>query len=120
MEARITGRAGKSCVSVDTSDATIKALNLYELRAVELREPAFAIYQFAGTFTKKDNLISADLDGDGQAEFFRACTSSEGVHFTIWSGRPLEGRLRWHQYYYLGYDVEPDCTDKDVGVAPGK
>ncbi|HSJ32552.1 MAG TPA: hypothetical protein VK933_14020 [Longimicrobiales bacterium] len=54
-----------------------------------------------------------DLDGDGVPESFRACTSSEGVHLSVWSGEPLRGRRLWQYYYYLGYDVEPDCTDED-------
>jgi hypothetical protein len=45
---------------------------------------------------------------------FRTCASSEGVHATAWSGKPLASRRRWHAYYYLGYDVEPDCTAPDV------
>jgi hypothetical protein len=56
---------------------------------------------------------SADLDGDGQPERFRACTSAEGVHLTAWSGAPLEGPRRWHAYRTLGYDVEPTCVEAD-------
>jgi hypothetical protein len=59
--------------------------------------------------------VSGDLDGDGTPEHFRSCTSAEGLHFTIWSGPPLTGRRRWHRYHYLGYDVEPSCTEADVG-----
>ena len=55
-----------------------------------------------------------DLDQDGVIEQFRACTSAEGVHFTVWSGKPLEGIRRWHYYYYLGYDVEPSCDERDT------
>ena len=62
----------------------------------------------------RGGLASADLDGDGTPERFRACTSAEGVHLTIWSGRPPTERLRWHRYYYLGYDVEPSCTAAEV------
>jgi hypothetical protein len=47
----------------------------------------------------------------------RSCTSSEGLHLTAWDGEPLESRRLWHQYYYLGYDVEPSCTEEDVGDA---
>ncbi len=57
-----------------------------------------------------DGIATADLDGDGVPERFRACASSEGVHLTIGSG----ARLRWHRYFYLGYDVEPDCSDADI------
>jgi hypothetical protein len=44
---------------------------------------------------------------------FRTCASEEGIHATAWSGKPLTASRRWHAYYYLGYDVEPDCTPAD-------
>jgi hypothetical protein len=44
---------------------------------------------------------------------FRTCASAEGVHATAWSGVPLAAARRWHAYYYLGYDVEQDCTPTD-------
>jgi hypothetical protein len=44
---------------------------------------------------------------------FRTCASTEGIHATAWSGAPLTSPRRWHSYYYLGYDVEPDCTPAD-------
>jgi hypothetical protein len=44
---------------------------------------------------------------------FRTCASAEGVHATAWSGVPLVAPRRWHAYYYLGYDVEQDCTPAD-------
>jgi len=56
---------------------------------------------------------SSDLNGDGRKEYFRSCTSTEGVHLTIWTGKPLTGNRIWHQYYYLGYDTEPTCRKKD-------
>lgn len=46
-------------------------------------------------------------------EQFRICTSHEGLHLTVWTGRALLGIRRWHQYYSLGYDVSPSCTGKD-------
>ena len=54
-----------------------------------------------------------DLDGDGRLEQFRICTSNEGLHFTVWTGAPLHGVRRWHQYYSLGYDTVPSCSPKD-------
>ena len=56
---------------------------------------------------------SLDLDKDGRQEFFRYCTSNEGLHLTVWTGKPLQGKRRWHFYYYLGYDVVPSCKRKD-------
>lgn len=49
----------------------------------------------------------------------RPCTSHEGLHLTVWSGTPLTSQRLWHQYYYLGYDVEPSCDDRDVRDAAG-
>lgn len=57
--------------------------------------------------------VQADLEGNGTIEQFRICTSNEGLHFTVWSGLPLRGPRRWHRYHYLGYDVEPTCTEQD-------
>jgi hypothetical protein len=58
-------------------------------------------------------VVRGDIDGDKKEEYFRSCTSTEGIHFTIWAGKPLKSHRRWHAYVYLGYDLEPTCTDKD-------
>jgi len=47
----------------------------------------------------------------------RGCTSSEGVHLTLWAGEALRSERLWHKYYYLGYDVEPTCQTGDIGSA---
>ena len=60
-----------------------------------------------------------DIDGDGEAESFRTCPSSEAVHMTVWTGEPLTGTRRWHHYHYLGYDIEPGCDPRDYqGTEP--
>ena len=64
-------------------------------------------------FTVSEKPVQVDLDGDGVQESFRLCTSNEGLHFTVWSGKPLEGTRRWHRYHYLGFDVEPNCVEAD-------
>lgn len=76
--------------------------------------PAIAVVGFHGRFQKLGKWWSADLYGDGRRQSFRSCTSSEGLHFTVWSGRPLTGTLLWHQYFYLGYDVEPSCRPAET------
>jgi hypothetical protein len=49
----------------------------------------------------------------------RSCTSYEGLHLTVWTGAPLRSRRLWHEYYYLGFDVEPSCEDEDTRVTAG-
>jgi hypothetical protein len=41
---------------------------------------------------------------------FRQCTSQEGLHLTAWRGN----RRTWHEYWYLGYDLEPNCSDEEA------
>jgi hypothetical protein len=104
-----------NCTKTDANDADS---NRYELRMLHgeprFSFPAVAILNGAHPLTIARGLASADLDGDGHREYFRECTSSEGVHLSAWTGKPLVGKRRWHKYYYLGYDVEPNCTNKDT------
>lgn len=61
----------------------------------------------------RGDTVTIEVEPGKEPWRFRTCTSSEGVHATAWSGVPLASTRRWHAYYYLGYDVEPDCTDAD-------
>ena len=56
---------------------------------------------------------SLDLEEDGQPDFFRTCTSNEGIHLTVWSGKPLESERKWHWYVDLNFDTVPTCVEKD-------
>jgi hypothetical protein len=44
---------------------------------------------------------------------FHVCASSEGLWATAWAGAPLASTRRWHSYYYLGYDIDPNCEEKE-------
>lgn len=74
---------------------------------------AIGVIQPAKKIEVKNKLASVDLNGDGKPEFFRLCASNEGLHLTIWTGKPLKGKRIWHSYYYLHYDTEADCEKKD-------
>ena len=92
--------------------------SFYSLRLirgrVELEGVGIAVVNAGNGIRIARGLASVDLNEDGRREYFRVCTSHEGLHLTVWSGRPLRGVRRWHWYYYLGYDVEPNCTNKEV------
>jgi hypothetical protein len=51
---------------------------------------------------------------------FRTCASIEGIHATAWSGVPITAPRRWHAYYYLGYDVDPDCAPEEYAPDSAK
>lgn len=44
---------------------------------------------------------------------FHVCASTEGLHASAWAGLPLASTRRWHAYYYLGYDVDPTCSEAE-------
>lgn len=80
----------------------------------QLSVPAIGILTSSSQLHSVGSRVVGDLDGDGIEESFRSCASSEGLHLTVWSGQPLTGIRKWHSYYYLGYDVEPTCTESEV------
>jgi hypothetical protein len=57
--------------------------------------------------------VALDLGGQYSDVRVRACTSTEGVHLTLWSGPVLKSPRLWHAYFYLGYEVKPTCRPED-------
>ena len=114
-EAEILSKAGEFCMD---SDQQTHGATAYSIKTIQgaLRKgaPAFAIAKPINPMEMSGGYLRADLDNNGRANTFRTCTSSEGVHLTIWEGKPLEGKRKWHSYYYLGYDVTSNCTDSEM------
>jgi hypothetical protein len=115
LRAEVVRKREKPCSDADSGDS-------YQLRRIDgqpgMPADAIAIAGFGGSVEVTGKDAAADLDGDGRKEFFRSCASHEGIHFTIWTGKPLEGALRFHAYHYAGYDLEPNCTAPEYGLAP--
>jgi hypothetical protein len=61
----------------------------------------------------KGDTVLLEIEPGKEVWQFRSCASEEGIHATAWSGTPLIGARRWHAYYYLGYDVDPNCSPAD-------
>jgi hypothetical protein len=103
------------CPSIDASDVTLSAYEVHPLEAgLVPSTPAISVSEPAVQFQKNGDYVTADIDHDGHEEYFRFCASAEGLHLTVWSGKPLHGKPKWHQYYYLGYDVESNCTPSET------
>ena len=114
-EAEIVRKLDEACFPANRD---VKGISHYELKVVRgaltQSAPAFAIAQFSKDLTVAESGVTGDLDGDGHSAAFRSCTSTEGVHLTVWKGEPLRGVRKWHFYYYLGYNVRPSCTNGDI------
>jgi hypothetical protein len=65
----------------------------------------FAVLAPREQFHIRGDAVAADLDSAAGATTFRACTSHEGVHLTLWSGEPLKGKRLWHRYVSQGLSV---------------
>jgi hypothetical protein len=82
--------------------------------ALEEGLPALALARITKPLALGDSGLAMDLDGDGRTDAFHSCTSAEGVHLTMWDGAPPAGRREWHRYVYLGYDLDPTCTEPET------
>ena len=61
----------------------------------------------------KNGIVYLDSSTSEEKIYFRLCTSSEGLHYASWLGKPLIGEQIWRQYFYLDCDVEPNCVSHD-------
>jgi hypothetical protein len=95
------GKYGDSYYQINLSDST------------KIRYPYFALTVKTRPVIGRDGTIRASVSHDGVDQVFRVCTSQEGLHFTIWSGKALKGTRRYHAYFPLRYEVEPSCTEAD-------
>lgn len=91
---------------------TVKDFSNEDVQAMNLGV-AIALIGIDATFRTVKGKVRADLDRDGVDETFRVCGNTEGLSPTVWRGEPLKGRILWQGYYYLGYDIDGDCTEKD-------
>ncbi len=120
LAATVERKLEKSCESddSDSADSNPREFFYYSLvlndKTIEKSEIfGIGVIQPSKEIQVQNNLANTDLNEDGKLEFFRLCASNEGLHFTIWTGKPLRGKRIWHYYYYLHYDTDADCKKKD-------
>ncbi len=113
--ARIIEKVEHSCSNHDINDDEESHYRLEPIKSENPdATPFIAIIKNKASFSLKNKRIYTDLDGDGKPEHFKSCFSMEGMHFTVWTGQGKQEKRRWHRYYYLGYDMEGNCTEKEV------
>jgi hypothetical protein len=120
LEASVRKALNRSCArnDSDAGDDQPELTHYYTLRlegnnkGVDM-SMGIGVIAPAGLPKLVDKKVVLDVDNDGKPEYFRSCASSEGMHLTIWTGEPLKGKRVWHSYYYLNYDTEPTCDEKD-------
>jgi len=93
-----------------------KSINISEGNSFYLIQPLSKQIDLAIALVGKVNmikegsvLVTADINGDGKPDYFTECSSLEGIHFSAWSEKPWKSKELWTSYYYLGYDLKPNC-----------
>lgn len=118
--ARIVEKLEQSCVDDDSNigdgENLLGQTSYYRIEPVDNEVDSFsgiAILDGSKPISMDRGFVTVELTGDNIKEYFRECGSNEGMHFTVWSGKPLIGRRIWHRYYYVRYDTEFTCKEKD-------
>ena len=113
IEARIVGPQPEACLESRGDVADTALTYVARLRPHGPCEPAVGIAVLApgATGAVARDLATVRVPGVPEAYTFRVCASNEGIHLTAWRGT----RRVWHQYHYVGYNLEPTCTDDEVG-----
>jgi hypothetical protein len=104
--------------AVDTCDAMRRQqyqVPMYELHVDNPPEIGIVAIALQGNreARKVGRQYSVRLTDTYPTAHVRSCASTEGIHLTLWSGTPLHSKRLWHEYWYLGYDTEPDCKPAD-------
>jgi hypothetical protein len=114
---QISGPASETCPVHSETDANLSS---YDLRVdqpgFEKLKPVIVILGNTGKFSQANGVVTADLNQNGNTQMFRACSSSDQVYLTMWSGRPLEGTIVWHGRYYSPDNpgLAPVCTTAEL------
>lgn len=79
----------------------------------KMKVPLLGLAVYSSTeITKSINQVSLGTESTNRV-YFRSCASGEGIHLSAWLGEPIKGKRLWHLYYYLGYDLEPNCEETE-------
>jgi hypothetical protein len=120
-QAEIGATSSSPCPVTKDADATNSNYDVHVTGgSVQKLTPLIAVLGSSAVFTISNNNVQADLDQNGNMESFRACSSNDGIHLTVWSGTPLTGTVLWRGYYYEAGNTGagPPCTPKETS-GPG-
>jgi hypothetical protein len=110
VDGRIRGRSKSPCnesVPLEGESYTVAAHDSLSLAG----EVCVAVYDPSARVEFLKGAPAVHTEGTKAPLRFRQCASGEGLHLTAWR----ENRRAWHEYWYVGFDLEPDCSDEEVG-----
>jgi hypothetical protein len=121
-QAELAGGSSNPCPITKDVDPSVTSYELHVTQdSIPKLTPLIAVVGTAAPFSIVENNVRADLDQNGKAETFRACSSDNGIHLTVWFGKPVDAAVLWHGYYYEPNNpgVGPACTvPKETAPTP--
>jgi hypothetical protein len=109
VEGRIREESRSPCnLSVELEGHSYKVSPRYPITVAE--EIGIAIFDPTARVEYADGEFVVHTAGARTPLQVRLCASQEGLHLTAWRGN----RRTWHEYWYLGFDLEPNCSDEET------
>lgn len=113
VETQVSGSSASPCpITHDVNPA----MNSYDIKANTGTLPKstamIAIVGPASQLSMENVSVQAHLDQDNSTDTFGACGADDGVHLSVWKGRPFTGTPIWKGYYYEAGNpgTLPACT----------
>jgi hypothetical protein len=120
LAARVAGSGKSECsVAATGYGFSLPGDSLYTVSVV--RDSArtgpvyFAVDLPYENFFRVGHVATVRLSEQSEMINFRICAGGEGLHLTLWDGKPITGKRLWHRYFHLGRDTEPSCGEADTG-----
>lgn len=117
VQAQISGPAGNPCPVFRDAQTGFSSYDVSAVQQpVQKLTPLIALAGPTGPMMANGGTVSVDLDQNGKTQYFRACSATDTIHLTVWSGTPLTSTLLWHGSYYAPDNpgIAPACGPKEL------
>ena len=108
---KIQARLAEPCDPANHADGD--ATYELEIGKLEIGRIYFAVVGRHSDLRITQNRVTGRLGASDEIAF-RSCASMEGLHFLVFAGNGLKAKKVWHDYFYVGYDLEPNCKETDI------
>lgn len=117
MQGEITGPSKGQCPVFENVEPGFYSYDIHLAQdTTQKLTPLIALVGPMGSLALNNGNVTADLDANNKTQYFRACSATNAIHLTVWSGTPLTSTLLWHGSYYAPNNpgLAPPCGPKEM------
>ena len=116
VQGAVSNLSKEPCPISQNVDTTVSNYDLDVKASIPNLAPFIVVLGTPAVTTNTNNVAQADLNQNGQTQTFRACSADNGIHLTVWSGAPVQGKLLWHGLYYESSNpnIGPSCAPAEM------